>query len=385
MNITTPVFAVPSLWPALPEILLAVGALAMILIGAIRGQSAATQRVIDAMAIALMGIALLIVLGQDSARVLTFERAFVSDSFARFMKVLTLAGSMMAVLLAIDYMKRRGIEKFEYPILITLATLGMLMMISANDLISLYIGLELQSLAAYVLASIHRDDARSSEAGLKYFVLGALSSGMLLYGASLIYGFTGNVTFDGIAAALQGKTPGTATGATFGLVFLAAGIAFKCSAAPFHMWTPDVYEGSPTPGDRLLRQRAEDGGGRPVHAGHDRRFPDDHAPVAADHHLPRHRLDGAGRLRRHRPAQHQAPHGLFLDRQHRLRAGGACRRQRGGRAGRRGLHGDLPRHDARRLRLHHGAEDRERPCREHRGSRRPRTHADPASPSCSPC
>ncbi len=247
MNFTTPVFALPSLWPALPEIVLAVGALAMILVGAIRGQSAATQRVIDAMAIALMGIALLIVLGQDNARVTTFENLFISDGFARFMKVLTLAGSMMAVLLAIDFMKRRGIEKFEYPILITLATLGMMMMISANDLISLYIGLELQSLAAYVLASIHRDDARSSEAGLKYFVLGALSSGMLLYGASLIYGFTGNVTFDGIAAALQGKTPASATGATFGLVFLAAGIAFKCSAAPFHMWTPDVYEGAPTP------------------------------------------------------------------------------------------------------------------------------------------
>ncbi len=236
MNFTTPVFALPSLWPALPEIVLAVGALAMILVGAIRGQSAATQRVIDAMAIALMGIALMIVLGQDNAKVTTFERLFVSDGFARFMKVLTLAGSMMAVLLAIDFMKRRGIEKFEYPILITLATLGMMMMISANDLISLYIGLELQSLAAYVLwpRSTGTMRARRKPAS-SISCWGALSSGMLLYGASLIYGFTGNVTFDGIAAALQGKTPASATGATFGLVFLAAGIAFKCSAAPFHI------------------------------------------------------------------------------------------------------------------------------------------------------
>lgn len=244
MNVTTPIFALPSLIPALPEIVLALGSLLMILIGAIKGQSAQTQRVVDSLAIALLLIALALVLGQDNAKVLTFERAFVSDGFTRFMKVLTLAGSIMAILLAMDFMKRRSIEKFEYPILVTLATLGMLMMISANDLIALYIGLELQSLALYVVASIHRDDAKSSEAGLKYFVLGALSSGMLLYGASLIYGFTGNINFDTIATVLQGQA---ATGAVFGLVFLTAGLAFKVSAVPFHMWTPDVYEGAPTP------------------------------------------------------------------------------------------------------------------------------------------
>jgi NADH-quinone oxidoreductase subunit N len=244
MNVTTPIFALPSLVPALPEIVLALGALLMILIGAIKGQSAQTQRVVDSLAIALLLIALVIVIGQDNAKVLTFERAFVSDGFSRFMKVLTLAGSIMAILLAMDFMKRRSIEKFEYPILITLATLGMMMMISANDLIALYIGLELQSLALYVVASIHRDDAKSSEAGLKYFVLGALASGMLLYGASLIYGFTGNINFDAIATVLQGNA---ATGAVFGLVFLTAGLAFKVSAVPFHMWTPDVYEGAPTP------------------------------------------------------------------------------------------------------------------------------------------
>jgi NADH-quinone oxidoreductase subunit N len=242
MTLTTPVFAFPLLGPALPELLLAIGALAMVLIGAIRGQQA--QRLIDALAIALMLGALALVLAQDGVKVTTFERAFVSDGFSRFMKVLTLCGSVMAILLSMDFMKSRGIEKFEYPILITLATLGMMMMISANDLMALYIGLELQSLALYVVASIHRDDAKSSEAGLKYFVLGALSSGMLLYGASLIYGFTGNINFDTIAKVLQGKA---ATGAVFGLVFVAAGLAFKVSAVPFHMWTPDVYEGSPTP------------------------------------------------------------------------------------------------------------------------------------------
>jgi NADH-quinone oxidoreductase subunit N len=240
--ITTPVFSVPNLWPALPEILLALGALAMITIGAVMRDKA--TKIVDMLAIALLAAALLLVAGQGTAKVVTFEGAFVTDGFARFMKLLTIAGSIIAMLLSMDYLERRGIRKFEYAILVVLSTLGMLMMISANDLIGLYLGLELQSLALYVVASIHRDDAKSAEAGLKYFVLGALSSGMLLYGASLIYGFTGNVNFDTIAKVLQGKA---ATGAVFGLVFVAAGLAFKVSAVPFHMWTPDVYEGSPTP------------------------------------------------------------------------------------------------------------------------------------------
>jgi NADH-quinone oxidoreductase subunit N len=247
MNFTTPVFALPSLAPALPEIILALGALAMILIGAIKGQSAQTQRTVDGMALLLMGLAFVVVIAQDGGSAVTFEGSFISDGFSRFMKALALLGAMAAVLVAIDFMRRKAIEKFEYPILVTLATLGMMMMISANDLIALYIGLELLSLASYVVASIHRDDARSSEAGLKYFVLGALSSGMLLYGASLVYGFTGNVNFNAIAEVLRTKGGGTATGVVFGLVFVAAGLAFKCSAAPFHMWTPDVYEGAPTP------------------------------------------------------------------------------------------------------------------------------------------
>ncbi len=240
--ITTPVFDVPNLLPALPEILLACGALVMILIGAVSREKA--TNLIDMIGIGLLAGALLLVMGQGTAKVVTFEGAFVTDGFARFMKVLTLLGAIFALLMSMDYLQQRGIRKFEYSILIVLSTLGMMMMISANDLIGLYLGLELQSLALYVVASIHRDDAKSAEAGLKYFVLGALSSGMLLYGASLIYGFTGNVNFDAIAKVLQGQA---AIGAVFGLVFVTAGLAFKVSAVPFHMWTPDVYEGSPTP------------------------------------------------------------------------------------------------------------------------------------------
>jgi NADH-quinone oxidoreductase subunit N len=235
-------FPVPALMPALPEITLAVGALVMLLIGALGGDR--QRRLIDSLALVFLGIAALMIMAQSGERAVTFSGAFVVDAFARFMKILTLIGAAAALLLSQDYLRERRIDRFEYPILIMLATLGMLMMISANDLIALYLGLELQSLALYVVASIHRDDQKSAEAGLKYFVLGALSSGMLLYGASLIYGFTGNVGYEAIAQVLQGKA---GTGAIFGLVFVAAGLAFKVSAVPFHMWTPDVYEGSPTP------------------------------------------------------------------------------------------------------------------------------------------
>ena len=192
-----------------------------------------------------------------SERVETMGGSFVVDGFAKFMKALTLIASAGGVILSLDYMRREGISRFEYPILIVLSTIGMMMVISANDLIALYLGLELLSLSSYVIAAFDRDNVRSTEAGLKYFVLGALSSGMLLYGASLVYGFTGSVSFPTIAATLQGNAVGI--GAIFGLVFVAAGIAFKISAVPFHMWTPDVYEGSPTPGDGVLRRRAQDG------------------------------------------------------------------------------------------------------------------------------
>ncbi len=242
--------AVPNLMPALPEIILAAGALAMVLIGALQGEK--SLRLMEVLAVALFGLAGVLVLTQTGKQV-TFNGAFVADGFGRFMKVLTLVGAAAAVIMSSDYIRREGMAKFEFPILIVLATIGMMMMISANDLIALYVGVELQSLALYVVAAMNRDDAKSSEAGLKYFVLGALSSGMLLYGMSLVYGFTGTVTFDGIAAALGHGGPDGAQGGhkiglglVFGLVFMAAGLAFKISAVPFHMWTPDVYEGSPT-------------------------------------------------------------------------------------------------------------------------------------------
>ena len=233
---------VPALGPAIPEILLGLGALVLLMIGAYRGDRA--SGLISALAVGLLLLAALALFATPE-RALTFAGSFVIDPFARFMKALALVGSAAAILMSVDFARRERIDRFEFPILIVLSALGMLLMISANDLIAVYLGLELQSLAAYVVAAVNRDSVRSTEAGLKYFVLGALSSGMLLYGASLIYGFTGTVSFEGIAAAVQ--QAGIGLGLLFGLVFLLAGLAFKVSAVPFHMWTPDVYEGAPTP------------------------------------------------------------------------------------------------------------------------------------------
>ncbi|MCB1495668.1 MAG: NADH-quinone oxidoreductase subunit NuoN [Bauldia sp.] len=232
----------PDLLPALPEILLAVGALALLMIGVFVGEKSTS--LINGLSIALLVVAGIAVIAGPGGGV-TFSDAFILDPFARFMKVLALIGSAIAIVMSIGYARARKFERFEYPVLIVIATLGMLMMISANDLIAVYLGLELQSLSLYVIAAINRDSVRSTEAGLKYFVLGALSSGMLLYGASLVYGFTGTTTFAGIASALTAE--GASLGLVFGLVFLIAGLAFKISAVPFHMWTPDVYEGAPTP------------------------------------------------------------------------------------------------------------------------------------------
>ncbi len=233
---------VPSLAPAWPEISVALGALALLMLGAFRGDRSAG--LINWLSIALLGVGAVLLLATPE-RAVTFAGGFVVDPFARFMKLLVLVGSAAAILMAVDFMRRERIERFEFPILIVFAAAGMMLMISANDLIAVYLGLELLSLSSYVIAAIDRDSARSTEAGLKYFVLGALSSGMLLYGASLIYGFTGTVSFQGIAGVVQ--QAGIGIGLLFGLVFLLAGIAFKISAVPFHMWTPDVYEGAPTP------------------------------------------------------------------------------------------------------------------------------------------
>ncbi len=232
--------AMPALLPALPEILLAVGAMALLMVGAYRANSV---QLVNTCAVVLLVIAGAIIVFLPAGKLVTFNGSFVVDDFARVLKLLTLAGSAATIILARDYLVREKQEKFEFSILILLSTTGMLMLISAADLIALYLGLELMSLALYVVAASNRDSVRSTEAGLKYFVLGALSSGMLLYGASLIYGFTGTVSFAGIAQA-AGKG---GIGLTFGLVFLFAGFCFKVSAVPFHMWTPDVYEGAPTP------------------------------------------------------------------------------------------------------------------------------------------
>ncbi|MGO4386205.1 NADH-quinone oxidoreductase subunit NuoN [Microvirga sp. 2YAF29] len=234
---------IPAFGPVLPEIILAAGALVLILFGAIRGERSGES--MNFIALALLAVAFVAVLMLPSERVETMSGSFVIDGFAKFMKSLILLASAGGVILSMDYMRREGIQRFEYPILIVLSTIGMMMVTSANDLIALYLGLELLSLSSYVIAAFDRDNVRSTEAGLKYFVLGALSSGMLLYGASLVYGFTGSVSFPTIAGVLQGNNVGI--GAIVGLVFVAAGIAFKISAVPFHMWTPDVYEGSPTP------------------------------------------------------------------------------------------------------------------------------------------
>jgi NADH-quinone oxidoreductase subunit N len=238
-----PALTIPAFGPALPEIILAVGVLILVLFGAYRGERSADA--VNIGALALLAVAFVAVLSLPGVRTETMAGSFVVDSFAKFMKALTLIGSAAGILMARDFLRREGINRFEFPILIVLSTIGMLMVISSNDLIALYLGLELLSLSSYVIAAFHRDDVRSTEAGLKYFVLGALSSGMLLYGASLVYGFSGTVSFPGIAAVLVAQPVGS--GLIFGLVFVAAGIAFKISAVPFHMWTPDVYEGAPTP------------------------------------------------------------------------------------------------------------------------------------------
>ena len=236
-------FATSDAFVVMPEILLAVGAMAFLMLGVFRRDDS-TSLITWLSVLLLIAVGTLVLFG-GAGRETAFDNSFVTDDFSRFMKTLTLIGSAVTIVMSVHFMRAERIERFEYPILVLLATLGMLMMISANDMISLYMGLELQSLALYVVAALNRDSVRSTEAGLKYFVLGALSSGMLLYGCSLVYGFTGATGFEQIAAAATKEQANI--GLIFGLVFIIAGLAFKVSAVPFHMWTPDVYEGAPTP------------------------------------------------------------------------------------------------------------------------------------------
>ena len=239
-----PELSLPVILPALPEIILAVGAMALLLVGAVAGEQ--STRMVSWVAIVVLIVALVVSQFGGGDRRLGFYGMFVTDAFAVFMKALVLIGSAVTILMGLRYNEEEGIARFEFPVLVLLSTTGMMVMISASDLITLYVGLELQNLALYVVAGFNRDSVRSSEAGLKYFVLGALSSGMLLYGISLIYGFTSTTAFADLGKLMAaGAAP--STGIIVGLVFVVVGFAFKVSAVPFHMWTPDVYEGAPTP------------------------------------------------------------------------------------------------------------------------------------------
>ena len=233
-----------SLAPISVELILVIGAMALLMVGVFTGDRAFKLVSSGSVGLLILALASVALLPMDPTVIL--NGMFIVDGFAIFTKALILLGSAVAVIMSMDYLDKEKLTRFEFAILVVLATAGMTMMVSANNLIALYLGIELQSLSLYVLASINRDSTRATEAGVKYFVLGALSSGMLLYGSSLIYGFAGTTEFSGIAAAIAG-TEGTAYGILFGLVFVLAGLAFKVSAVPFHMWTPDVYEGAPTP------------------------------------------------------------------------------------------------------------------------------------------
>jgi NADH-quinone oxidoreductase subunit N len=244
-----PAFPIPDLSPALPEIALASAAMVLLLAGVFGGEG--STRVVSWLSVvALIGVLVLAAMFEGGHRI-GFYGMFVTDAFAVFTKALILVGSAVSIIIALHYNEEHRIARFEFPVLVLLATTGMMVMVSANDLITLYLGLELQSLALYVVAAFDRDSARSTEAGLKYFVLGALASGLLLYGASLIYGFAGTTSFTGLAKLFAASGTGAAAapsdGLIIGLVLVVVGLAFKMAAVPFHMWTPDVYEGAPTP------------------------------------------------------------------------------------------------------------------------------------------
>ncbi|MDK3072397.1 NADH-quinone oxidoreductase subunit NuoN [Sedimentitalea sp. JM2-8] len=228
----------------LPEIVLAVFAMLALLGAVYSGKDRMAPLLVWATSGLMLVLAVFIASRAGGTNV-AFGGMFVDDGFARFAKVAILLSAGAVLLMSQEYMARRGLLRFEYPLLVALSAVGMMMMVSAGDLMALYMGLELQSLALYVVASLRRDSVKSTEAGLKYFVLGALSSGLLLYGASLVYGYTGTTLFSGIIQTTQHGE--VSLGLLFGLIFLISGMAFKVSAVPFHMWTPDVYQGSPTP------------------------------------------------------------------------------------------------------------------------------------------
>lgn len=232
-----------NLVPLIPEIFLCIIGMGLLIVGAFHGNE--TTKVICWSSVLGVFIAALLLLNMDWSTQITLNGLFKFDQFAALIKLMILLGVAASLALSVRYIVQQDIARFEYPILIIFAGVGMMLMVSANNMLSLYVGLELQSLSLYVLASFYRNSAKSAEAGIKYFVLGALSSGLLLFGISLIYGFTGSVDFAVIEDALSLNRQ-IGFGVTFGLVFILAGLAFKISAVPFHMWTPDVYQGAPT-------------------------------------------------------------------------------------------------------------------------------------------
>jgi len=223
----------------LPELFLSISIMTLLILGVFIKKS---FKIINALTILSLIFGIALIFNQPQEVIKIFNNSYIIDKLSIFMKVLTLLFCLFILITSRDYVKRTNTDKIEYPILIMSSTLGMLLMISSYDLIIFYLGLELQSLCLYILASFRRDDEKSTEAGLKYFVLSALASGLLLYGCSLIYGFTGSTNFHVISNNLDNSN----TGAVFGIVFIIVGLAFKISAVPFHMWTPDVYEGAPT-------------------------------------------------------------------------------------------------------------------------------------------
>jgi NADH-quinone oxidoreductase subunit N len=235
--------------PVIPEIFLACAAMGLLMVGVFRAGEPEASHLVWPLSVMALVVALFLLLVDDTDLAVTFGGQFITDRFAVYLKVLILIGAGLCLVMSPGFMAREGIERFEYPVLALFTTVGMMMMISANSLLSLYIALELHSLPLYVMTAFNRDQTRSTEAGLKYFVLGALASGLLLYGCSLVYGFTGTLSFEGLAQVFgaSGEGASISAGVLIGIVFVAAGLAFKMAAVPFHMWTPDVYEGAPTP------------------------------------------------------------------------------------------------------------------------------------------
>jgi NADH-quinone oxidoreductase subunit N len=227
---------------ALPEMILAAAGLLILVIGVLQKQDA--TQLCTMLVLGAFGIAFMLVL--QTVPTAAFNNLFVTDAFSAYAKLLILTGGALTAILSLDFNTKQHIARFEFPVLMLFSTIGMMIMASASNMMTLYMGLELQSLAIYVLAAFARDDVRSSEAGLKYFVLSALASGLLLYGISLAYGFAGSMDFGRLAQAVTDPA-GISTGLSVGIAFIIAGLAFKLSAVPFHMWTPDVYEGAPTP------------------------------------------------------------------------------------------------------------------------------------------